>query len=338
MPPSIPPTRPKPPPAQHTEWQTAPVARQRTRPQRPALLTPTVLFVATVVCVLLAGVEQVGHTPGEAFPLTLLRGWVFAVPLLSILLAHEFGHYTAARLHGVPASLPYFIPVPPMLSIIGTMGAVIGMRGRISTRKALLDIGAAGPLAGMVVAVPVLAVGLQLSEVKPTGDPGYLQEGQSLLYMLIKYVTVGPIPDGYDVFLHPVAFAGWVGLFLTMINLLPVGQLDGGHIAYALFGPKQNKLARMVHGALPLLFLYNLWANFQPYVAHGTLSEQWDLPLGSSLFWLVWFGLLFVMRRWSGRDHPPTDPGELDSARRIVAVFSLALFVFLFMPTPLAIR
>ncbi len=296
------------------------------------------LFVATVVCVLLAGGEQVGHTPGEAFPLTLLRGWVFAVPLLSILLAHEFGHYTAARLHGVPASLPYFIPVPPMLSLIGTMGAVIGMRGRISTRKALLDIGAAGPLAGMVVAVPVLAVGLQLSEVKPTGDPGYLQEGQSLLYVLLKYVTVGPIPDGHDVFLHPVAFAGWVGLFLTMINLLPVGQLDGGHIAYALFGPKQNKLACVVHGTLPLLFLYNLWANFQPYVARGTLSEQWDLPLGSSLFWLVWFGLLFVMRRWSGRNHPPTDPGELDPVRRIVAVFSLALFVLLFMPTPLAVR
>src|SRR5690606_7442838 len=158
--------------------------------------------------------------------------------------------------HRVPASLPYFLPVP--IVWFGTMGAIITMPERIRSRIALLDIGAAGPLAGMVVAIPTMVVGLRLSEVAPLGSDSYIQEGQSLLYWAIKRVVLGPIPDGSDVHLHPTAFAAWGGFLITMINLLPWGQLDGGHIAYALLGEKQNALARWVRRSLLGLFAYNV--------------------------------------------------------------------------------
>ncbi|HEX6272108.1 MAG TPA: site-2 protease family protein, partial [Polyangiaceae bacterium] len=182
--------------------------------------TNVVLFLATVISVFLAGAEYAlpegARHPeglGELFdPRFLVTGWPFAVPLLAILLTHEFGHYFAARRHGVPASLPYFIPMP-FVSPFGTMGAVIGMRGRIRSRTALLDIGAAGPLAGLVVALPVLAWGIAESEVKPLPER-YTQEGQSILYWLLKLVIHGPIPDGSDMNMHATAFAGWVGLLV----------------------------------------------------------------------------------------------------------------------------
>jgi len=284
------------------------------------------LFLATLLSVFLIGALNVVPLPeGEIDELGLLlhglrnihHGWSFAVPLMAILVTHEFGHYFAARWHGVPASLPYFIPLP--LPPFGTMGAVIAMRGRIRSRNALLDIGAAGPLAGMVVAIPVLVVGLLQSEVKPLTGAGML-EGQCLLYLLIKRLVVGPIPDGHDVFLTATAFAGWAGLLVTMLNLIPIGQLDGGHIAYALFGERQNRLAGLLHGLLIAVFAYNLVAFNQ--VAPG-------------LVWLVWFVLLLVLRRASGMNHPPTEPGALSPNRRWVAVGSLVLFVVLFMPTPM---
>jgi membrane-associated protease RseP (regulator of RpoE activity) len=255
------------------------------------------------------------------------------VPLLAILLMHEFGHYFAARRHRVDASLPFFIPFP-LVSPFGTMGAVISMRGRIKSRNALLDIGASGPLGGLLVALPVLALGLSQSPVEPFSSPG-IQEGQSLLYMALKRVVLGPIPDGYDVMLSPVAFAGWTGLFVTALNLLPVGQLDGGHIAYALFGPRQNRYARFVHVGLLAMFALNL----ARFVAPVVLRRDWDAlgqAVGNSMFWLMWFGMLFLLFRISGRDHPPTEPGELTRGRRAIAIVSLVFFVLLFMPTPWA--
>jgi membrane-associated protease RseP (regulator of RpoE activity) len=212
------------------------------------------------------------------------HGWQFAVPLLAILLAHEFGHYFAARYHRVPASLPYFIPVP-FIGLFGTLGAVIAMPARIRSRNALLDIGASGPIAGLVVAIPVLVWGIAHSSVQAHGG-SYTQEGQSLLYVALKWLVHGTIPAGHDVYLHPAAFAGWGGLLLTMINLLPFGQLDGGHIAYALFGEKQNRAAPWIQRALLALFLYVLATNVLPAWQSGK-DGAIPLAIGNSLFWLV---------------------------------------------------
>jgi membrane-associated protease RseP (regulator of RpoE activity) len=291
------------------------------------------LFAATVVCVFGAGTIYEYPVGEEASILGILQhlylGWPFAVPLLAILVCHEFGHYFAAMYHRVPASLPFFIPLPPLiptpaglmqLSPFGTMGAVISMPSRIRSRNALLDIGAAGPLAGMVIAVPVVIIGLMTSEVKPMLSGGYF-EGQCLLYSLLKHLVVGEIPPGYDVYLSSTAFAGWTGLLITMLNMLPVGQLDGGHIAYALFDTKQNRYGRVVHYGLIAAFVYNL-------------AMYRDAATGS--IWLLWFVLLALLRRAGGGvAHPPTDPGELSPMRRIIAAMCLLMFVVLFMPTPM---
>jgi membrane-associated protease RseP (regulator of RpoE activity) len=292
------------------------------------------LFLATVLSVFAAG-AQVYPTRASGFldfARALGSGWRFAVPLLSILVVHEFGHYIAARLHRVDASLPYFLPLP-MLGL-GTMGAIIAMRGRIRSRNALLDIGASGPLAGLVVAIPVLIIGLSLSPVLPNPEGHYGQEGQSLLYLALKRLVVGPIPDGYDVQLHPTAFAGWAGLLLTMLNLLPWGQLDGGHVAYALFGTRQDRFARVFRTALIPLFLYNLASLLLP-VARGQSTQSYLQASVDSVFWLLWFVVLGVISRVSGgAAHPPTEPGVLSPVRRVVAVVTLVLFGLLLMPTP----
>jgi membrane-associated protease RseP (regulator of RpoE activity) len=265
----------------------------------------------------------------------LVHGVSYAASLMGILLAHEFGHYIAARLRGVPASLPYFLPMP--FSPFGTWGAVIAMPSRITSRRALLEIGAAGPLAGMAVAIPVLIGGLRMSVVKPM-EPGALLEGQCLLYLLIKRVVLGPIAEGHDVFLHPVAFAGWAGFFVTMINLLPYGQLDGGHIAYALLGPRQDRIGRWVRWATLPLFLYNLGTQLWTLSRKEFSGDALSMALSNSAFWLVWFGLLTLMRRLGGPEHPPTDPGEeLGPGRTTVAVLCLLLFFLLFMPSPLVL-
>ncbi len=259
----------------------------------------------------------------EAFTIAathLYWGWTFAVPLLAILLTHEFGHYFAARAHHVPASLPYFIPLP-FVGLFGTMGAVISMPERIRSRNALLDIGAAGPLAGMAVAIPVLVIGLSQSPVHEVSGHGLL-EGQCLLYSLLKHVVLGPIPAGHDVFLTNTALAGWVGLLITMLNLIPIGQLDGGHIAYALFGERHNRIGSFLHVGLLGAFGYNV-------AMYGS-----TVP---GMVWVVWFGLLWLLKALSGGVwHPPTDHGvELSPGRRIVAMACLVLFVLLFMPTPM---
>jgi len=300
---------------------------------------PLVLFVLTLISVFWTGAAEADPSLAESLnPRRLLEiwhGWPFAVPLMAILIAHESGHYIAARLHKVPASLPFFIPLP-LLSPFGTMGAIIGMSGRIRSRVALLDIGAAGPLAGMVVALPVLAFGLANSEIGPNSGH-YTQEGQSLLYLLMKRAFAGPLSDGLDVHLHPTAYAGWVGLLVTMINMLPWGQLDGGHIAFALFGERQHAIARWLRRGLLLLFAYNLLKFVGPVVLHQS-SLGYGYAFSNSLFWLVWYGFTGLIGRISGSpDHPPFEPGELGRWRRAVAWLCLIMFVLLFMPTPHAI-
>src|SRR6478735_9125614 len=303
-------------------------------PQEPTKYgLPLFLFVLTAISVFWTGATDADPTLGESLDprriVEIWRGWQFAVPLLAILIAHESGHYIAARWHRVPASLPFFIPLP-RLSPFGTMGAIIGMSGRIRSRVALLDIGAAGPLAGMVVALPVLAIGLSKSPILPNSEH-YTQEGQSLLYMLMKRVFAGPIPDGSDVQLHVTAMAGWVGLLITMINMLPWGQLDGGHIAYALFGEQQHAIARWVRRSLLALFAFNLIRFMGPVLTHKS-SLGVGLALANSVFWLIWFGFTGLIAAISGgADHPPFEPGQLGQGRRAVAWLCLIMFLLLFM-------
>jgi len=293
-----------------------------------------VLFLLTLVSVFWAGRNW---DPQQA-------SWKFAVPLLAILITHEFGHYFAARIHRVPTSLPYFLPLP-VLNPFGTLGAVILMPKRIRSARALLDIGAAGPLAGMIVAVPLMIWGLSMSRVEQlpvlSDDVFWTQEGQCLLYFALKALIFGHIPPGYDVILHPTAFAAWAGFFLTFLNLLPFGQLDGGHVAYALFGRKQNKLAAVMLFMPVAMLIYNFWRFALPAVKKAmssgvsSLGTHDVLPLSSLPPWVMLLILMLVFRRLSGSDHPPVDDKHLSTSRQVIAAGTLALFIALFMPSPL---
>ena len=216
-------------------------------PGRP--MVNVLLFVLTLLSTVSAGYFIAGSVPFLSFhplrqPWRLLDGLPFAATLLGILGTHEFGHYFAARRSGASVGLPYFIPVPPPLSLFGTLGAVIRMRSPVRDRNALLDIAVAGPLAGLVVALPALWLGLAWSTVAriPAGG-GTMEFGDSLLMRAMVYAMFGALPPGADVFVHPVALAGWVGLFVTALNLFPVGQLDGGRIAYALFRGRHRQVS-----------------------------------------------------------------------------------------------
>ncbi len=302
-------------------------------PRRPARVGLVLtLGVVTLVSMLYAGAGMHGV---EVVDLpSLLSGWDFAIPLMAILLCHELGHYVAGRVRGVDISLPYFIPMP--IALLGTMGAVISMRGRIKTRDALFDVGAAGPYAGLAIAIPVLVYGIATSPVEPLSPDvgGYILEGHSLLYAGLLYAIKGPFPEGHDISLSATAFAGWAGLLVTMMNLLPVGQLDGGHVGYALLGERHHRFAKIVHYALPVVAL----ATGLYYVALARAAGYpWELALpelAAGLYWLVWFGVLFVIARFSGgADHPPTDDAFLSPGRRAAAIATLVLFALLFMPS-----
>jgi membrane-associated protease RseP (regulator of RpoE activity) len=234
-------------------------------------------------------------------------GW-YAFSLISILLAHEMGHFVMSRRHGVPATLPYFLPVP--LPPFGTFGAVIKMKGRMSSRKALFDIGVAGPLMGLLVTVPAIVIGLLLSEPVPLAQTqdNFIHLGDSLLFVFVQKVVLGDLPEGYDLVLHSVAYAGWVGLFVTALNLLPVGQLDGGHIAYALFGRKSK-----------IIFRFTIM-----------------LCLGISFFFYVGWTLMIVLVLVFGFRHPPPldDVTPLDLKRKILGGIVFSLFILSFTPVP----
>lgn len=288
-------------------------------------LVPCTLLLATFASTLFVGA---GMEPGQHH---WFDGWRFAGPLMAILIAHEFGHYFAGKIHGVDISPPYFIPAP--IFLLGTMGAVIRIRSPISNRRALLDVGAAGPLAGLLVAVPVVIYGIATSPVLPnTNAEHYLIEGKSLLYLGLIYAIKGPIPQGYELWLNPTAFAGWAGLLVTMINLVPVAQLDGGHIAYALGGTKQNLWSTRIRKALPWFGLvvcayYGIEAFAQGIRGDALLSAGL-----SGVSWIVWAFVLWLMTRGGGPDHPPTADLPLGTTRTVIGWFTLFLFFLLFMP------
>lgn len=293
--------------------------------------TPILLIALTFITTLWAGAEQHGLEP-IARPLDLLAGWDFALPLMAILLAHEFGHYIVGRIHRVDISPPYFIPMPMML--LGTMGAVIRMRGAIRDRSALLDVGASGPLAGMLVAIPVLVIGIATSPILPLPPAGtFIIEGRSLLYTGLLYALKGPIPAGHDIMLSPTAFAGWAGLLVTMMNLLPFGQLDGGHVAYALLGPRQNRVARIVLIALPIVSIATCLTFGVPAYLDGVRGDALLTESLAGMHWMIWFIVLLSMSKFAGIDHPPADGPPLGRVRRAIAIGTLLLFVLLFMPS-----
>lgn len=282
----------------------------------------------------LASTTWVGAMLAGADPFVLKqlpRGFAYSLPLMAILVSHELGHYVAARVHRVPASPPFFVPMP--LPPLGTMGAVILMPGRIALRNALFDIGAAGPLAGFVVALPVLAYGIAESPVGPAPSGEHWLEGHSLLYAGLLWLLKGPFPDGHDILLSPTAFAGWAGMLVTMINLIPAVQLDGGHVAYALLGERQQRYSRVLrHMLLPLAAVVSLAYGLPAYF-HGLRGDALEEAFAPGIQWALWWVVLHLLARGGGgREHPETDDSQLSPARRILAVGTLGLFVLLFMP------
>jgi membrane-associated protease RseP (regulator of RpoE activity) len=271
-----------------------------------------VSLVLTVTSVYFVGA---GSEMGASGGVRLVLG------LMSILMAHEMGHYVACRIYGVNATLPFFIPAPwaPIgpglmwmpLSFIGTFGALIRIKSPFPDRKALFDVGIAGPLAGFIVALPVLFLGIREARIVPaTGDAGGVGLGEPLLFHWAAHWMRGDVPDGMALSLGPLGLAAWFGLLVTALNLMPVGQLDGGHVAYALLRRRALFLSRAVSvAALALVVLRPLW--------------------------LVWTVVLFVL----GRRHPPTlaDHRPLGRGRAVLGVFGLVVFVLCFTPSPILI-
>ncbi len=273
------------------------------------------LFLLTVLSTFAAGSLPLGHIPFiEYNPFAgffrPLEGAQFAATLLAILGTHEFGHYFTARYYGASVSLPYFIPAPPPI-IFGTLGAIIVMRSPARNRNSLFDIAVAGPLAGLVVALPALWLGLTWSRVGALPPGGSMQFGDSLLMRFVTWLVFGPVPSGMDVFVHPVALAGWVGLFVTALNLFPIGQLDGGRIAYALFGRHHRAVSVGTFVALLVL---------------GVVA--------GSMNWIVFAALVFLLIGF--RHAPPLDDlTPVSPGRYAVGVLCLILLVLLIPPVPL---
>ena len=324
------------------------------KPRRSNPWTNLVLFILTLFSVIVVGAMNEGVSPpAEALNGNLINdlfhyyaaalrnpgpGLPFALSLLAILLAHEFGHYLAGRWHKSPVTLPYFLPMP--FPPFGTMGAFIQLKAAPKNRRILHDIGIAGPLAGLAIAIPILFYGLSLSEVSdlplfiPESQAPLSLEGNSILYLLSKYVTFGewlPSPDSYgsthpvlywiqffftgrpsplggrDVLIHPIAFAGWVGILVTSLNLIPAGQLDGGHLVYVLFGRRARR--------------------FLPYVLAGlfALGFAWS-------GWWLWAILISMLGR--SYAEPLDQITELDPTRKWIAAFGIVVFILVFTPIP----
>ena len=201
------------------------------------------------------------HIPIILFILTVASTWIvggpaYSLTIILILLGHEMGHYLTSRRYGIRATLPFFLPLP--LPPFGTLGAVIRMESTVSSRKALFDTGVAGPLTSLILSIPAIVIGLKLSRVVPVSHikEGALRLADPLLFSLIQRFVLGQISENYEIFLHPIGFAGWVGLFVTSLNLLPIGQLDGGHVAYALFGRHSRKISVFVVAIVAFIFIF----------------------------------------------------------------------------------
>lgn len=281
-------------------------------PRPPRLWLHVLLLVATLITTIIAGALQQGVNPLTA-PMLLYKGLPFSLTLLLILGTHEMGHYLVSRKHELDVTLPYFIPAPPIPFIIGTFGAFIRIRSPIRDKRALLDVGCAGPLAGVLISIPVILVGLKLSTVTVMagGEEG-LTLGEPLLFKLLSWVALGHLSSNENVILHPVAFAGWIGLLVTALNLMPVGQLDGGHVTYALFPDYHRYISFSVLGLLVVCGVL-FW--------HG---------------WLMWAVLLTFL----GWRHPPPYFYwlPLDRRRRILGVITIVVFILTFSPAPFVLQ
>jgi membrane-associated protease RseP (regulator of RpoE activity) len=304
--------------------RVAPYWNARESQSRSSLALALLLFVLTVISTLAVGAQfasayAVGRSPDFdsffsvylkllAHPRLLVPGIPFAFTLIGILLAHELGHFFACRHYGIAASYPFFIPAP---TLIGTLGAFIRIRSPIVSRRALFDVGIAGPVVGFVLAIPALAIGLAQSKLIPGVEAASaVQFGHPLaLYFLSEVIRPG-VPLG-DILLHPIARAAWVGLFATALNLLPAAQLDGGHILYSISSRRHKWISLGVAIALIPLAIFAWWG------------------------WLVWAALLFALRF----RHPPLlDPWTpVGRGREVWAVFAIVIFVLCFMPTPIII-
>jgi membrane-associated protease RseP (regulator of RpoE activity) len=299
-------------------------------------IVATLLLTATLVATVYAGATNVlGASPASLSELQ--RGLSFGLPLMAILVAHELGHYLVARYHGVPTSPPYFLPMPWLF--IGTMGAVITVPAPVRSRNVMVDFALAGPLAGLAVSLVVLCVGLHDSAVAPLTSPALL-EGRSLLYVGLIRLLKGPIPDGMDVFLDPTAFAGWVGLLVTMINLVPCGQLDGGHIAEAVVGRGYRRFSRAVMLGLCAFGVAVGAVGLAGRMLGGAPPDVALEGLADGLPWLLWCGLQALIERFTRRRGSGDDPQTrallasepLTRGRRAMVALASLTFVLLFMP------
>ncbi len=281
------------------------------------------LFILTVVSTFIVGLswsvsfelaEDLAALPSKAItldvwsqPNLLFLAAIYALVLLSILVSHELGHYLTCRHYGLEATLPFFIPAP---TLVGTLGAFIRIRSPITRKSHLFDIGIAGPLTGFFLSLPALIYGLAHSKIVPAlPQEGTIYFGEPLLFKGLEKLLFGSISDRYDLVLHPVGFAGWVGVLITAFNLFPVGQLDGGHLAYAILGRRSRKLSKLT---LALFFVMGIF-----------------LWVG----WIVWAALILVL----GLKHPQVaDEAErLSSGRRALSWLALVIFLLSFIPDPI---
>jgi membrane-associated protease RseP (regulator of RpoE activity) len=282
------------------------------------------LFVLTLITATLAGAEHYGAFAAEFGARAVAADWSlvfnglwYSGTFLGILGAHELGHYAYCRRYNLDASLPYFLPLPPFIFLTGTLGAVIRIREPFRTKRELFDVGIAGPLAGLVVLLPLLIFGLSRSYLVPAATDGVvLHLGEPLLFQWAVQLRFGAIPDGYWVNMHPVVLGCWFGMFATALNLLPFGQLDGGHIAYAVLGDRRSRLVSAGTAVAAAAMI--------------SLSVAWIVP---ALMLLVMWGVI-------GLRHPPVlSPYDgVDGPRRVLAAVALVAFVLCFTPTPLRIE
>ncbi len=280
----------------------------RTPIDRPGRLwVHALLLFLTFLTTLFAGALHANVNP-LTHPWLIWKGLPFSLSLMGILGAHEMGHYLMARRHRVRATLPYFIPFPHPL--FGTLGAVIRIKSPIPSKNALLDIRAAGPIAGILVAIPVTIVGLALSKVIEVAGVQGMILGDSLLFRILTYLVKGPLPENAQVVLHPIAFAGWIGFFVTALNLIPIAQLDGGHITYALLGARHRWVSRLIF--LALLLMGFVWPG-----------------------WWTWALFILIFLRF---DHPAplNQVSKLDRRRMWIGILCLVIFVITFIPVPLS--
>ncbi|MEO0225435.1 MAG: site-2 protease family protein [candidate division WOR-3 bacterium] len=280
------------------------------REEKPKILLNLILFIATIVSTLLVGsYHQIGSFPKR--PVDLVAGIPFSFSLMAILTFHEFGHYFTAQRNRVKTTLPFFLPIPHPL--IGTFGAIMRIKTLIPNRQALARLGMAGPLAGFIIALPLTVIGLFFSKVKFTGEGvAGIHLGESILFALLANIIHPNIPKGYDLFLHPMAYAGWLGFLVTSMNLMPIGQLDGGHIAYALIGRRRLYI-------IPVIILLLI-----------LLCQGWIYG------WFFWLGIALLLSR---RDPVIQDTiTPLSFKDRLISLIPYIILILTFTPVPFIVK